>query len=115
MQASTYGSPAELAATTLRGSNIVDAHVDAMDGRLILRGLAGSYETKRLAGERVRSAAPGMTIVNELRVAQSPSDDRRLARSVARAIDFPRSAAANGPPRKKLSRTATSNALPFCC
>ncbi len=87
MRASTYASPAELAATALRGSNISDAHVDAMDGRLILRGLASSYETKRLAGERVSSAAPGMTIVNELRVAQSPSDDRQLAQHVASAIE----------------------------
>ena len=87
MQASVVPSPAELAATALRGTNIAEAHVDAMDGRLIIRGLASSYKTKLLAGERAESAAPGMTIVNELRVAQSPSDHRHLARHVAAAIE----------------------------
>ena len=87
MQAATIASPAELAATALRGTNIADAHVDAVEGRLIIRGLASSYKTKQLAGERAESAAPGMTIVNELRVAQSPSDDRHLARHVAAGIE----------------------------
>lgn len=87
MHATTVASPAELAATALRGTNIAEAHVDAMEGRLIIRGLASSYKTKQLAGERAESAAPGMTIVNELRVAQSPSDDRHLARHVAAAIE----------------------------
>ena len=87
MQATTIASPAELAAIALRGTHIADAHVDAVGGRLIIRGLASSYKTKQLAGERAESAAPGMTIVNELRVAKSPSDDRHLARHVAAAIE----------------------------
>ena len=87
MQAFNIGSPAEQATNALRPSHIADLHVEAVDGRLILRGLAGCYKTKQQATELASAAVPGMTVVNELRIAQAPSDDGELARSVGGAIE----------------------------
>jgi len=86
MQAFSIGSPAEQAASALRPSQIADLHVEVVDGRLILRGLAGCYKTKQQATELASAAAPGMTVVNELRIAQAPSDDGQLVGRVAAAI-----------------------------
>jgi osmotically-inducible protein OsmY len=87
MQAFSIGSPAEQAAAALKPSQISDLHVEVVDGRLILRGLAGCYKTKQQASELASAAAPGMTVVNELRVAQAPADDSHLGKSVAAAIE----------------------------
>jgi osmotically-inducible protein OsmY len=87
VQTFSAGSPVEQAVSALQPSQIADLHVEVVDGRLILRGLAGCFKTKQLATELASAAAPDMTVVNELRVAQSPSDDRDVARNVAAAIE----------------------------
>ena len=87
MQAFSIGSPAEQAASALKPSQIADLHVEVVDGRLILRGLAGCYKTKQQATQLASGAVPGMTVVNELRIAQAPADDGQLAKSVAAAIE----------------------------
>jgi len=87
MQAFSIGSPAEQAASALGPAQIANLHVEVVDGRLILRGLAGCYKTKQQATELASAAAPGMAVVNELRIAQAPADDGELARSIAAAIE----------------------------
>src|SRR5437763_5991716 len=87
MQAFSIGSPAEQAATALKPSQIADLHVEVVDGRLILRGLAGCYKTKQQATQLASGAAPGMTVVNELRIAQARADDGQIAKRVAAAIE----------------------------
>src|SRR2546423_15222487 len=87
MQALNTTSLAEQAANALGPSQILDLHVEVVDGRLILRGLAGCYKAKQQASELASAFAPGMTVINELRVAQAPSDDAALARSVTSSIE----------------------------
>jgi len=87
VQALAVGSLAEQTANALRPSQISDLHIEVVDGRLILRGIAGCYKAKQQASELATAVASGMTIVNELRVAQSPSDDAQLALAVTASIE----------------------------
>lgn len=70
----------------LAGLDVDDARVELIAGRLYLRGQAACYKTKQRAGQRAAEAMPGVTVVNELRIAQGVSSDADVTHAVEEAI-----------------------------
>jgi len=70
----------------LAALDVAEPQVDLIGSRMYLRGLAPCYRTKHDAVERACDLAPGVAIINELRVAQPACEDADLVRTAVRAL-----------------------------
>ncbi|MHB8376371.1 MAG: BON domain-containing protein [Dehalococcoidia bacterium] len=79
-------APPPQALRALRELRIEDAQIETTGERLYLRGLAPCYRTKQMAARRVAAELPGVSVVNELRVAHGAASDAEVTRAVEAAI-----------------------------
>jgi osmotically-inducible protein OsmY len=70
----------------LKDLDILEPRIELIGDRLYLRGLAPCYRTKQIAGRRMASAAPGVEVMNELRIAHGASSDDDVLRGIEAAI-----------------------------
>ncbi len=76
----TVERAAQAVRRALEGVAIEDLHVRVIADSVRVHGLAGSYETKRLAGVRAQAAIPGVWVANGVRVARAAfHEDRDFA------------------------------------
>ncbi len=79
-------APPAQALRVLRDLRIEDPQVELVGDRLYLRGLAACYRTKQLAARRIAAGLPGLSVVNELRVAHGVASDADVTRAIEAAI-----------------------------
>lgn len=79
-------TPPAQALRALLDLRIEDPQAELVGDRLYLRGLAACYRTKQLAARRIAAELPGLSVVNELRVAHGVASDAEVTRAVEAAV-----------------------------